>query len=156
GGRADMDRVRSHCQQHPDDGFCQAQVGGRRVSVPSRAIPDSRDARIKAAIALAPPGVMLDPASLATVGVPVRIYAAELDAVVPPRYHAEPLGLAIKPTPELVVVPGAGHFSFVDPFPESIRQQVGPGATAPPRFDRAALQQPLRREIREFFDRVLR
>lgn len=156
GARAGMDHARAHCRQYPDDGFCQAQVGGTRVSTPSRPIPDSRDPRIKAAIAMAPPGVMLDPASLPTVGVPVRIYAAALDAVVPPRYHAEPLRLGIKPTPELIVVPGAGHFSFVEPFPESIRRQVGEGAVDPPGFDRAAFQETLRREVAEFFDRVLR
>jgi predicted dienelactone hydrolase len=157
GGRFDMDRVRSHCGQHPDDGFCQFRLPGRtRVAAPSVPIPDSRDARIKAAIAMAPPGIVLDPVSLAKVGVTVRIYAAELDAVVPGRYHAEPLRQTIKPTPELVLVRGAGHFSFVEPFPEAVRRQAGEGATDPPGFDRSAFQEELRREIPEFLDRALR
>jgi predicted dienelactone hydrolase len=157
GGRADMDRARSHCRQHPDDGFCQVRRPDQtRVAAPSARIPDSRDARIKAAIAMAPPGILLDPVSLAKVGVPVRIYAAELDAVVPGRYHAEPLRDAIKPTPEFVLVRGASHFAFVEPFPEAIKQQVGEPATDPPGFDRAGFQERLRREIVEFLDRALR
>ena len=156
GGRADMDRARSHCREHPDDGFCQVRLPDQaRVSASSVPIPDSRDARIKAAIAMAPPGILLDPVSLAKVGVPVRIYAAELDAVVPARYHAEPLRQTIKPMPEFVLVRGAGHYSFVEPFPEAIKEQVGEGAIDPPGFDRAAFQEKLRREVAEFFDRVL-
>jgi len=119
-------------------------------------IPDSRDARIKAAIAMAPPGVLLDQVSLSKVGVPARIYAAELDAVVPSRYHAEPLRQTIKPTPEFVLVRGAGHYSFVEPFPDAVKQQVGEAATDPPGFDRAVFQEQLRREILEFLDRALR
>src|SRR5262252_2481788 len=157
GGRADMDRARSHCRQHPDDGFCQVRRPDQtRVAAPSARIPDSRDARIKAAIAMAPPGIFLDPVSLATVGVPVRIYAAELDAVVPPRYHAEPLRGTIKPTPEFVLVRGAGHYSFVEPFPEAVKRQVGEAATDPPGFDRAVFQGKLRLELVEFLDRALR
>jgi len=156
GGRADMDRVRSHCRQHSDDGFCQAQVGQTRVTAPAVPIPDARDARIKAAVALAPPGIFFDPVSLAKVGVPVRIYAAEFDAVVPARYHAEPLRQTMKPTPEFVLVRGAGHFSFVEPFPEAVRQRVGQAATDRPGFDRAAFQEQLRREIAAFLDRALR
>src|SRR5215813_3201448 len=121
GGRADMDRARSHCREHPDDGFCQVRL------------PDQ--ARVSASS--------------------VPIYAAELDAVVPARYHAEPLRQTIKPTPEFVLVRGAGHYSFVEPFPEAIKEQVGEGAIDPPGFDRAAFQGKLWREVAEFFDRVL-
>lgn len=156
GGRTDMDRARSHCRQHPNDGFCQVRVGQTRVAAPVEPIPSSRDARIKAAIAMAPPGILFDPVSLARVGVPVRIYAAELDAVVPSRYHAEPLRQTIKPTPELVLVRGAGHYSFIDPFPDAVKRQVGEGAIDPPGFDRAIFQETLRREVAEFFDRALR
>jgi len=105
---------------------------------------------------MAPPGILLDPVSLAKVGVPVRIYAAELDAVVPVRYHSEPLRETIKPTPEFVLVRGAGHYSFVEPFPDAVKQEVGDAATDPPGFDRAAFQGKLRREIVEFLDRALR
>jgi len=157
GGHADMDRARTHCRQHRDDGFCQVRLPDQtRVTAPSVPIPGSRDARIKAAIAMAPPGILLDPVSLATVGVPVRVYAAELDAVVPGRYHTEPLRQTIKPPPEFVLVRGAGHYSFVEPFPEAVKQQVGEAATDPPGFDRAVFQEQLRLESAEFLDRVLR
>jgi len=157
GGCADVDRVLAHCRQHPDDaGFCQQRIAGQRVAVPSVAIPDSRDPRIRAAVAMAPPGIFFDPVSLATVSVAVRIYAAEFDAVVPARYHAEPLRQAIKPTPEFVLVRGAGHYSFVEPFPEALRRQAGEGATDPPGFDRVLFQETLRRDIAEFLDRTLR
>jgi len=106
--------------------------------------------------AMAPPGILLDPISLAKVGVPVRLYAAELDAVVPGRYHAEPLRQTLKPAPEFVLVRGAGHYAFVEPFPDAVKQQAGEGATDPPGFDRAIFQEKLRHEIAEFLDRVLR
>jgi len=157
GGHTDMDRARSHCREHPDDGFCQVRRPDQtRVTAPSKPIPDSHDPRIKAAIAMAPPGILLEPLSHAKVGVPVRIYAAELDAVVPERYHVEPLRRAIKPTPEFALVRGAGHYSFVEPFPDAVKQQVGEAAIDPPGFDRAAFQERLRQEIAEFLDRNLR
>ena len=156
GGRADMGRARTHCREHPDDGFCQVRLPDQtRVAAPSGRIPDSRDVRIKAAVAMAPPGILLDPISLAKVGVPVRLYAAELDAVVPGRYHAEPLRQTIQPAPEFVLVRGAGHYAFVEPFPDAVKQQAGEGATDPPGFDRAIFQEKLRHEIAEFLDRVL-
>ncbi len=128
GGRTDIDRARAHCGQHPDDGFCQVRVGQTKVTAPTVPIPDSRDARIKAAIAMAPPGIFFDPPSLAKVGVAARIYAVELDALLPPRYHAEPLRRTIKPTPDFVLVPGpaTSPSSSRSPNRSSSRLGLGP------------------------------
>jgi predicted dienelactone hydrolase len=42
-GRVDMDRISSHCQQHPDDGFCQFRLPGQtKVTAPSQPTPDCR------------------------------------------------------------------------------------------------------------------
>jgi predicted dienelactone hydrolase len=125
GGRADMDRARSHCRQHPHDGFCEVRVGQTRVTAPSVPIPDSRDARIKAAIPMAPPGILLDPVSLTKVGVPVRICAAEFDAAVPARYHAGPLRQTIKPTPEFVLVRGPATIPSLSHSPKRSRSRLG-------------------------------
>lgn len=59
-----------------------------------------------------------DPASLVPLGVPQLLLLGDLDAIVPPA-HGDAYGAAARAagdTPEMVTVPGAGHFELVAPW----------------------------------------
>jgi predicted dienelactone hydrolase len=51
------------------------------------------------------------------------------------------------------VLQNANHYSFIAPFPESIKGRVGEAAQDPDGFDRAAMHAKLNPDILDFFDR---
>ena len=146
-----------HCRQHPDDArFCS--YGGaatREATARGGAIPDVRDARVRAIVLLAPNALPFTDAALARVAVPVRLYAAERDDLTLVRYHAERLARTLPRDREYVVIPGAGHFSFVARFPALLKLIAGEAARDPDGFDRDALHEAMNPEIVGFFDRKL-
>lgn len=147
-----------HCRQHPDDTrFCS--FGGartRQATAGSGAVPDVRDPRVRAIVLLAPNALPFTDEALRKVTVPVRLYAAERDDLTLVRYHAERLARTLPRDREYVLVPGAGHFSFVAGFPSLLKLIVGEAARDPDGFDREALHEVMNREIVDFFDRKLR
>jgi len=161
GGKADMTNLLRHCKDHPDDAAFCSYGGERRRQAGSpipatTAIPDMPDRRIKAAVAMAPVGALFDAYSFERVNIPVRIYCAERDTLLPCRYHAEKIYKSLPKEAEYVVLQNAGHFSFIAPFPESIRGQAGEAAQDPDGFDRAAMHAKLNPDILDFFDRKLK
>lgn len=56
---------------------------------------------------------------------------------------------------EYVVVPGAGHYAFLAPFPPELKQKIGSPAEDPPGFDRAAFHSRLNAELLAFFAKYL-
>jgi len=146
-----------HCREHPDDAnFCAYGRAARQAVQPTEPFPDLYDPRIKAAVLMAPVGAMFPADGLAAVRVPVRLYSAARDDILLPQYHAEHIRAALPTPPEYVRIENAGHFSFIAPFPEALRQTVGPAAQDPAGFDRAALHQRMNVEIAAFLSRTLR
>jgi predicted dienelactone hydrolase len=147
-----------HCRRHPDDArFCS--YGGaatRKATASSGTVPDVHDPRVRAIVLLAPNGVPFTDETLARVSVPVLLYGAERDDLTPVPYHAARLAKALPPDTEYVVVKGAGHFSFVTPFPGALALLAGEAARDPAGFDREAMHATMNREIAGFFDRKLR
>jgi len=145
-----------HCRTHTDDPrFCAAGGrAGREAAERSAAIPDLRDARVRALVLLAPNALPFTDEALGKVTVPIRLYAAERDDLTLVRYHAARLARA-RPSIEYVVIPGAGHFSFLPRFPGLLRFVAGDAARDPDGFDREALQKRMNPEIADFFDRKL-
>jgi len=158
---ADTTNLLRHCKEHPDDAaFCSfGGVRARQATAPisaTTAIPNMPERRIKAAVAMAPIGAIFDEHSFERVNVAVRIYCADRDTLLPCRYHAEKIYKSLSRAAEYVVLQNAGHYSFIAPFPESIKGQVGEAAQDPDGFDRAARHAKLNPEILDFFDRKLK
>ncbi len=114
-----------------------AAAGGKPSS-----IEVTPDPRVKALVLLAPatPWFMA-PGALAGVRVPILMLTAEQDPHTPAG-HGEIVKRGLPPdTPiEHHVIPNAGHFSFLSPFPPVM---VNPGFTPahdPPGFDREHFQ----------------
>lgn len=120
---------------------------------PSDPIPVAHDARVGALVLLAPAAVWYHaPGSLDAVHAPALLLAGERDDITPPGYDAELIAARLPSTTPLTyrIVPGAGHFSFISPFPPAMRQPSFLPAQDPPGFDRAAFQPELFAIITKF------
>jgi len=147
----------AHCRQHPDDSrFCA--YGGAATREATRKlgdIPEVRDPRVRAVVLMAPNTAPFTDEALAQVAVPVRVYGAERDDLTLVRYHAQRLAKSLPPQTEYVLVPGAGHFSFIARYPWGLKIVAGEAARDPEGFDRDAMHERMNREIVDFFDRKL-
>jgi len=157
GARPDARAPERHCQQHPDDRvFCTWGGTTARDAARARAeIPEVADRRVRAIVLMAPNATPFTDEALGRVAVPVRLYAAERDELTVPRYHAARLAKALPPSTEYVLLPRAGHFSFVAPFPWALGWLAGDAARDPAGLDRDALHAAMNLEIADFFDRTL-
>jgi predicted dienelactone hydrolase len=164
GGIPNTDAIYTHCRHHQaqDPVFCG---NGHFLSTIRHFFSDLmgkdhhlyhlKDPRIKAAVLLAPLGVLFDtPASLSEVTVPIRIYRAEKDQVIRYPFHAESIRRKLPVKAEYIVVKNAGHFSFLTPLPDKIRQRVGLLGKDPAGFDRVVFHRRMNREIADFLQRV--
>jgi hypothetical protein len=74
-----------------------------------------------------------------------------------PAWHGDLVQRGVA-DPSLVtrtVVPNAGHFSFLSPFPDAITNPAFPPSQDPPGFDRAQFQESLHPAILDFLRRAL-
>lgn len=165
GGIPETDLIFSHCKNHSDPEFCghssllyrlsgffaldvkADQLNGRyRLA----------DPRIKAAVLMAPVGVLFNHAdSLKGVKIPIKIYRSEKDKILRYPYHAELIRKMLPSKPEFTVVQNAGHFSYLSSAPKSIRDKFSEISKDPPNFNRQAFITQLDKEILEFFNNTL-
>jgi predicted dienelactone hydrolase len=116
-----------------------------------------RDGRVQAVVLLAPATVWYGAeGALEEVDVPVLMMSAEADAITGP-YHAEIVtnGLPEETVLEHVVVPGAGHFSFLAPFPQEMVDSRFLPSQDPEGFDRVAFQERMAGVVLRFLRKYL-
>lgn len=115
-----------------------ALVGGHPWSRSGRPIPVRADPRVRAAVLLAPSTDWFrGPGSLADIVSPILVMTGAEDEVTPAAGISEVMaGLPAGVLRALIVVEGAGHFSFLTPFPEAMRRPGFRPATDPAGFDR--------------------
>ncbi len=137
-----------------------AAAGGRPLAGPHETpdgqiqpVPVQADPRIQRLVLLAPAAARFGAANaLSGVSAPILIWAAELDTLTPPA-EAEHVRQATAPgQTRLRVVAGAGHFSFLSPFPAPLDRPGFAPAQDPAGFDRRALQPELHAAVRGFLD----
>lgn len=163
GGQPNTANIEAHCANTDDDDiFCGSSIFSRLMGwfsddeEPKGIIKNTRDARIKAAVLMTPVGVLFSHSNaLDNVKVPVLIYRAGKDDVLVYPYHAETIHRQLSEQSRLVVVENAGHYSFIAPFPSSIKYEVGDAADDPKGFNREQFHETLNREIGEFFNEAL-
>jgi len=165
GAQADRQRAREHCRNEGDQDpvFCQLGAWPTMPAAPASAAASSsenppaassRDARIRSVVAMAPVGVVLTPASLATIQLPVRLLVPSQDTVLVPQFHGRWLsqqipGLSYEETAE------AGHFAYMSQPNRSFKADAGDPASNPQGFDREAFQRRLAQDVVGFFDKTL-
>ncbi len=155
GGTPDRSRVAAHCAEHPSFFECRLIA----VATPPVAPPVlTRTPRALRALVLAAPalGYTFGPGSLAELAMPVQLWQAEEDAVLPKPYYVEPVRSALPRPPEFHSVAGAGHFDFMAPCPEGLARVAPAICENRPGFDRAVFHAQFNAEIVQFMTDALR
>ena len=165
GGKPVLSRMRKHCELEAalDPVLCKLSSSISSASVPAVAAADGleepvqADTRVRAVMALAPMGAAFSASSLASITVPVAIYAGEKDTFLVPRFHAEWVMQNMQgDNTTLQIVPNAGHYAFMNTPTMDLPSPDGSVARDPQGFDRAAFLDRLAQESIVFFDKKLR
>ncbi|MBF5040946.1 MULTISPECIES: dienelactone hydrolase [Myxococcaceae] len=154
GARPDFRLWQRYCRAHPTD--AELCGGGRfelRVLHPK--LRARADPRVRALAVMAPLALPFDRAALKGVKVPVRLYAAGKDEVLPLADNAERVRGGLPRPPEYRLFPEAGHYVFLAPCGPEQRQRVPMICEDPPGVDRGALHRELADELVAFFGRTL-
>jgi len=169
GGKPVLSRLRIHCETEAelDPVLCtlSRSVGGAPVQAGAavdgqengQEEPVQADPRVRAVMALAPMGVAFSASSLASITVPVAIYAGEKDSFLVPRFHAQWVKQNMRSaSTTLQIVPNAGHYAFMNTPTMDLPSPDGSVANDPSGFDRAAFLDRLAQESIAYFDKNLR
>ncbi len=150
GGRPDLTRMARHCADHPGFFDC-GMVKAHPLPNPVWTAPGDR--RIKAVVAAAPAlGFTFGRAGLSDVTMPVQLWRADKDAVLPAPFYADAVRADLPRPPEFHAVAGAGHFDFLAPCSAG-----GPLARicTSEGFDRPAFHTRFNAEVVRFFSHHL-
>jgi predicted dienelactone hydrolase len=150
---------------HSMGGYTALCVAGGRPTALAHETPEREpralsippDGRVKALVLLAPatPWFMAEGA-LKDVRVPILMLTGEKDGLTP-AMHAEFVkrGLTEGAQIEHRVIPNAGHYAFLSPFPEAMTNPAFPPSQDPEGFDRARFHEEMNADIEAFLRRVL-
>jgi len=156
GGVPDLARVPMHCKIHSADYACQLLAKEAQRPIPAVSSKDVHDTRIKAAVIAAPAlGFSFDAAGLRNVNIPLQLWRAQDDGLLPHPWYAEAVRTALPVAPSYHVVPNAGHFDFLAPCTEKLARIAPPICVSQAGFDRAAFHQRFNTEVVTFFTRAL-
>jgi predicted dienelactone hydrolase len=163
GGVPDLALTEAHAREHPD--YFDAQLVKRSgTSAETLALLRSNlpastwvhDSRIKAAVVAAPAlGYTFGREGLKDITVPIQLWRAADDHILPNPDYAEAVRIALPSPPEYHVVENADHFDFLAPCSDLLRQIAPAICVSRPGFDRTAFHQTFNDEVVRFFEQTL-
>lgn len=161
GATPDFSKIEPHCQAHPDYFDCQLVKAAPREAVDrTRALPASawiHDPRIKAGVVAAPGlGFTFGREGLKDVRVPMQLWRAENDHILPNPDYAEAVRINLPTPPQFHLVSGADHFDFLAPCSDQLAASVPQICKSAAGFDRAAFHADFNAQVTSFFQRTLR
>jgi predicted dienelactone hydrolase len=133
-----------------------ARPDGRPDAAPMP-VPVTPDPRVRALVLLAPATPWLAaPGALDDVRAPILMLTGGRDTSTP-AVHAGIVARGLPRTTRLEhrVVPDAGHYAFLAPFPPAMRAPAFAPAHDPPGFDRARFHDAMYAELETFLRRTL-
>ena len=156
GGTPDMARVPAHCRDHAQDWTCRmlaahppVQAGPAPVWV--------HDPRIRAAVIAAPAlGYAFGKAGLAGVHIPVQLWRAADDRILPQPFYAQAVADDLPQKPDYHVADGAAHLDFITPCSAALAKVAKPICVSAPGFDRVAFHAAFDRDVVAFFSANLK
>lgn len=155
GGRPDMTKITPFCSSHTSDFACQLIARGGAGGAAGVAAPGplgGKDARIKAAVVAAPAlGFTFSADGLRDVTMPVQLWRAENDMVLPHPWYAEAVRLALPQAPQYHVVAQAGHFDFLAPCNDTLATRAPEICSSAPGFDRRTFHATFNQAVSQFF-----
>lgn len=157
GGIADLSKVGPMCREHPDDFACQLMAKTGQAGIAPADSSLAQDQRIRAAVVAAPAlGFTFSPDGLKNVRIPVQLWRAEDDAILPHPRFAEAVRRALPEVPDYHVVPKAGHFDFLAPCSVALANIAPAICKSDPGFDRVAFHQTFNASVVDFFGKNLK
>jgi predicted dienelactone hydrolase len=129
-------------------------VGYMREHEPLTLQPDPR---VQALVLLAPAAFwFMAPEALKGVDVPILVVEGEHDDLTP-AWHGQLIagGVADRAKVTLRLEPGAGHFSFISPFPKAMQKPDFAPANDPEGFDREAFHRRYPAEVVAWLNQAL-
>ncbi len=167
GAQPKLSKIIDHCGNNFDnDPFCKLGLmdeAARKAWAKEYAGPPLRfhDERVCAAVIADPFAVVFSDATLKILP-PAKLlfFRPEVEDVLKAEFHISRVVRQLKqrvdfPDPQDILVPNAGHFSFLAPIPESIAQSIPEFASDAEGFDRAAFHIEMNRTIVTFFKQAL-
>jgi predicted dienelactone hydrolase len=157
GGIPDLSRVAAYCTGHTQTYVCKLLAAH---PVPAdRQVHDTdwiADPRIKAAVVAAPAiGFTFGGTGLKNVRVPVQLWRAEDDTILPSPDNVEPVRDALPRPPEYHVVAGADHFDFLAPCSDPLAHVAPAICQEHGGFDRAAFHKTFDHDVVRFLSKTL-
>jgi predicted dienelactone hydrolase len=150
GGEPDLRMMADHCHEHPDYYDCRLMARGPTQA--STAPVWTHDRRLKAAVSAAPAmGFSFGQAGLAGVSVPIQLWRASDDHILPNPDYAEAVRLSLPTPSDYRVVANADHFDFLAPCSDILKQSAPMICTSAPGFDRTRFHEAFNRDVVAFF-----
>ena len=152
GGRPDLSRFADHCAKHPV--FFDCTLVKAQPDASSMQWPETTDERIRAIVVAAPAlGFTFDKAGLDRIRIPVQLWRADDDQILPAPFYADAVRANLPRKPAFETVPRAGHFDFLAPCVDAtVVPQICQSA---PGFDRLAFHERFNSEMVRFFKKKL-
>ncbi len=157
GGVPDLTRIAPYCATHMWTYVCEV--------LKAHPVPEGRaalreawvaDPRIRAVVAAAPAiGFTFDRAGLAGVRVPVQLWRAEFDSILPSPDYVEPVRDALPQPPEYRIAQGADHFDFLAPCSDALARVAPAICKSRAGFDREDFHDQFNAVVVAFFLRTL-
>lgn len=159
GGVPHLTRVVPHCQAHPDYFDCGIVKKAGDVHKSLASLSPTiwvHDPRIRAAVVAAPAlGYSFGTEGLKDVRVPIQLWRAEDDHILPNPEYAEAVRIALPSPPEFHLVANGDHFDFLAPCSDLLRQHAPDICVSRPGFDRTAFHAEFDDAVVKFFQRTL-
>ena len=159
GGNPKLDLVAPHCAAHPGFYDCRLLAAHRRIAGGANpAVPPLfvQDRRIRAIVVAAPAlGFTFAGHGLDDVTIPVQLWRAGDDDVLPSPFYAEAVAAALPGPVEAHVVAHAGHYDFLAPCPDALAHAAAVICASKPGFDRTAFHHAFDGAVVAFFGRTL-
>jgi predicted dienelactone hydrolase len=168
GARTHRDAFEHFCQSAEADAICNPPESKDRTHNQGITLPTSpqatasmarsgnayRDPRIKAVFAIAPAlGEAFDAGSFADVHIPIALLAGSADTVAPVKTNIQRFA-GFLPAAQLTLLPGAGHYTFLDVCEPEIKDTAY-FCKDDPGVDRAAVHAQAVERVKAFFGRTL-
>ena len=153
GGKPDLARIAKHCSTQPAAFECR--MLGRQTSTAPVQTAFVTDSRVKALVVAAPALGYTFTGRLSAVRLPVQLWRADDDRLLPAPHSADAVRSALPRKAEFRAVPNAGHFDFLAPCSDILLKAAPALCTSNPGFDRAAFHLGFNAEIVKFFRKQL-
>jgi len=154
GATPDFTLLTTYCGAHADDKKLCSEGAESALRITRLGWKLPTDRRVRAAVAMAPLGVLFDAKGVSAVSIPLRVYKASDDHILRNPWNADHLLSLLPPATERGELPG-GHYIFLAPCSAALRVGFPEGCTDAAGIDRTTMHARLNAEIVDFFNRTL-